>query len=77
MPFTGSSTGVGADVQLAELTIPAAKGGLIVGDGAGAPVELTVGADETVLVADSGETSGTKWTSQTDANFIIAHEVFS
>lgn len=38
-----------------------AKGDLLVGDGVTAPVLLNVGADDTVLTADSSETSGLKW----------------
>ncbi len=38
-----------------------AKGVLLVGDGSGAPTELTVGTDDHVLTADSGQGSGVKW----------------
>jgi len=75
MPFNGSTIGV--TVDLSEMEVPATKGGIVVGDGAGAPVELTVGANNTLLTADSAEASGTKWASQTDENFVIAFEVFS
>ena len=37
------------------------KGTLIVGDGSGAPTLLTVGSNDTVLIADSAESSGLKW----------------
>lgn len=48
-------------VELADLLIPATKGGLIVGDGAGGPVELAAGTNTHVLTADSAEASGLKW----------------
>lgn len=38
-----------------------AKGSIIVGDGVTDPQELTVGADNTYLTADSGEATGLKW----------------
>ena len=37
------------------------KGKLLLGDGSGNPSLLTVGANGTVLMADSGETTGAKW----------------
>ena len=51
------------DIQivLADLDVPTTKGGLIAGDGAGSPAELTVGTDGHVLTADSAETTGLKW----------------
>jgi hypothetical protein len=44
-------------------TIIDAKGDLIVGSSADSPVKVTVGADGTVLTADSNETAGVKWVS--------------
>ena len=38
-----------------------AKGSTLVASGAGVPVSLAVGADDTVLVADAAEATGTKW----------------
>jgi len=38
-----------------------AKGSIVAGDGATDPVELAVGANDTVLTADSSEASGLKW----------------
>jgi len=38
-----------------------AKGSIVVGDGATDPVALAVGANNTVLTADSSEASGLKW----------------
>lgn len=40
---------------------PSTKGQIIVGDGSGAPSLLTVGDDDQVLTADSGEATGVKW----------------
>ncbi len=37
------------------------KGQLIVGDGSGAPSKLNIGANDTVLTADSAEGTGAKW----------------
>jgi len=42
-----------------------AKGSLLVGDGTTDPVALAVGANDTVLTADSSEASGTKWATVT------------
>ena len=38
-----------------------AKGSILVGDGTTNPVEVTVGADNTNLTADSAQASGVKW----------------
>lgn len=38
-----------------------AKGEILVGDGTTDPTKLTVGADDTLLTADSAEASGVKW----------------
>jgi hypothetical protein len=40
-----------------------AKGSLIVGQSASTPTTLTVGSDNSVLVADSAQVTGVKWTS--------------
>jgi hypothetical protein len=42
-------------------TIIAAKGDLIAGTANDAPAVLTVGANDTVLVADSSTATGLKW----------------
>lgn len=48
-------------ITLSDLAEPTAKGSLIVGDGATSPSEQTVGADNTVLTADSTQPRGVKW----------------
>ena len=50
----GSKIDIGEHAEIA-------KGGLIVGDGSGAPVVRTVGANDEVLTAASGEADGVKW----------------
>ena len=37
------------------------KGKILIGDGSGNPQMLTIGSNNTVLTADSGETTGVKW----------------
>ena len=64
------ASGVGISVQqgeidddavgLAQLGVPANKGGLIVSDGTDVK-ELAVGSDNQVLVADSAQDDGVKW----------------
>jgi len=44
------------------------KGSIISATGAAAPVELVVGANNTMLVADSAATAGVKWANIVDAN---------
>jgi hypothetical protein len=39
----------------------ATKGHILIGDGSGNPQMLSVGSNDQVLVADSGETTGVKW----------------
>ena len=56
----GSILIVDANGDISELG-PLAKGDVIVGDGSGAPTLLTVGSNDDVLTADSGEASGVKW----------------
>ena len=44
------------------------KGGLLAGDGSGNPSVLAVGSNDTVLTADSGESTGVKWAAAGSAN---------
>jgi len=37
------------------------KGQILIGDGTGPPQMLAVGSNDEVLTADSGETTGIKW----------------
>jgi hypothetical protein len=55
--LTGGVTSGTADLKFNTT----AKGGLLVGTGAGAVTELTVGSNNTVLTADSTTASGLKW----------------
>lgn len=52
--------GVGGTVEVSEVE-SLTKGNLIVGDGSGAPSQLTVGSNDQVLTADSAEATGVKW----------------
>jgi len=54
-PFGGGGGSVATD------TIFDAKGDLPVGTGSNTAAKLTVGANDTILVADSGQTTGLKW----------------
>jgi hypothetical protein len=56
------STGrLGAGDTAIQPTILNAKGDLIVATAADTPAALTVGANDTVLTADSAEATGLKW----------------
>ena len=55
--LTGGVTSGTADLKLNTT----AKGGLLVGTGSGTASELTVGANNTVLTADSTTATGLKW----------------
>lgn len=57
IPYSGGGGGGGGD-PLAEFT---AKGQLMVGTGSGTGALLSVGANGTILVADSAQSSGVKW----------------
>ena len=43
------------------------KGKILIGDGSGNPSLLSVGSNDYVLTADSGETTGTKWAALSSA----------
>ena len=49
---------------------PAAKGDLVVGNATNDADVLAVGADGTVLTADSAEATGLKWAAATSASFV-------
>jgi hypothetical protein len=57
----GSLTATGGSGAVATDTIWDAKGDLAGGTGADTAAKLTVGANDTILMADSGETTGLKW----------------
>jgi len=52
------------------------KGQILIGDGSGAPQMLAVGSNDQVLTADSGETTGTKWSAKS-AGVILAAQDFA
>lgn len=54
-------SGGGGGGSVATDAIWDAKGDLAAGTGANTAAKLTVGADDTILMADSGETTGLKW----------------
>lgn len=66
---TYTQGGFGAAVDVGELG-EIAKGGLIAGDGSGAPQVLTVGSNNQALIADSTETLGVRWGSAGALSFI-------
>src|SRR3990167_5582382 len=60
---TSTASGVGSTVELAEIE-SLTKGSIIVGDGAGSPAELLVGASNGhVLTVDSTTSTGLKYAS--------------
>lgn len=63
--LTGGVTSGTADLKFNTT----AKGGLLVGTGAGAVTELSVGANNTVLTADSATASGLKWATPAAGSF--------
>lgn len=42
---------------------PSTKGNIIVGDGSGQPSVLSVGSNNTILISDSSQSTGIKWSS--------------
>jgi pectate lyase len=60
-------------------TIVDAKGDLIAGTGSDAVARLAVGANDTVLTADSSEATGLKWAAAASwkFNFIINNIIFN
>lgn len=56
-----------------------AKGDILVGTAADTVAKVTVGANNTVLTADSGQTAGVKWATipWEDDSGILANQVFS
>jgi hypothetical protein len=69
----GPHTHTAASVNAVATSSFAAKGDLLVGTGAGTLATQTVGANGTVLTADSAEADGVKWAapSATGANFTL------
>src|SRR5262252_2921847 len=57
----GTSGGGGGGGSVATDTIFDAKGDLAAGTGADTAAKLAVGADDTILMADSAQTTGLKW----------------
>lgn len=57
------TSGVGSTVEVSEIE-SLVKGTIIVGDGAGAPSSVAIGADNTILQADSAQASGVAWRSE-------------
>ena len=59
-------------------TIIDAKGDLIVGSADNTPAKVTVGANNTVLMADSAQTAGVKWVAPgEDDQVILGASIFS
>ena len=56
----GVLVGIGSTLEVSEIE-SIAKGTIIVGDGAGAPASVAVGADKTLLQADSAQAAGVDW----------------
>lgn len=56
-------TPLGASIEVAEIA-SLAKGTIIVGDGSGAPAAAAIGADNTILQADSAQATGCVWRSE-------------
>ncbi len=62
-----NKTGMGPTLELGEMRVPGVKGGIVVGDGVGAPIELVVGTNTFRLEADSTKPGGVKWVAQIPA----------
>lgn len=66
VPFSGIQEG-----------IIAAKGDLIVGTANDTPGILTVGANGSIIVADSGETTGLKWAAPSSTSTFVGCKVYN
>ena len=53
------------------------KGQILIGDGSGPPQMLGVGDDDQVLTADSGETTGVKWSTAAGGGVALAAQDFA
>ena len=59
--FTANGVIIGNTASALTSVDMSTKGHLLIGDGSGNPQMLAVGGANTVLTADSGETTGVKW----------------
>lgn len=57
-------------------TLVDAKGDLIGASASDTPARVAAGSNNTVLVADSGESVGVKWSSELGVSFIVQAQVF-
>jgi len=64
---SGASSGTGAPVGAIQEALIDAKGDLIAGTAADTPGRLAVGANDTILMAASGQTTGLKWATPAEA----------
>jgi len=72
--LTAGSVLIGNGTSAVTLVSQTTKGQILIGDGSGAPQMLAVGSNDQVLTADSGETTGAKWSAKSGGVVLAAQD---
>jgi len=68
---------IGNSTSAVTMVTQTTKGQILIGDGSGPPQMLGVGDDDQVLTADSGETTGVKWSTAAGGGVALAAQDFA
>ena len=68
---------IGNSTSAVTMVTQTTKGQILIGDGSGPPQMLAVGSNDYVLTADSGETTGVKWSESPSAGVALAATDFA